>query len=519
MIFLNELNIYPSISKERLEKIHAVTKQKQHDIHNLLDTSYIHTQDSFYESRNIFKNNLVANKLKTIIRESEFLKNLNECQRSDPYVLRSLVEIINSKDSNGSTPIMKTVKHNDIKALNYLLKKLTCKISIHNNIYPNNKIYFHDILDSKDSDNNTALHFAVNSNLNCYKLILNYMKQNYNNSFDFLLDNVDVEDKAKIKSILLDSYKLIQNSFSLSVFWDNEHCNTQYPEEALRYNIISSTMYNCKQTLYEFFSKSRNISRQKLNTILNIEQFCCKLDNLTNKSPDIYVYKFKILTEPWIPNGLTLVMQACKNDDFKTLSTLLNEIESTKKHLPDDFEYENYLDITTSNYNTALSFAIENKSLKCVKLLLQFKPTLGNDFEYSKCNSYILQAIYKKDVKILNLLIKHYNNQHNNINSLKNYLSATTQKSNYLSPLVVAINNNDIECASLLFEKYSVPMPEQYKSKYDSLLNSYKKKYRKNKGNFIFRITKNILNSIVSILYFLGIIEFKNSAQDILPAN
>lgn len=508
---MTQLTLYPNINQKRLEKIHNITIQKQYDIHNLLDNSYRNTQESHNVLTYVFKRDLMFNKLKTIVRENEFLNNLHEYKRSDPYILKSLIDIINFKDSTGTTPIMKAIEHDDIKTLNYLLKKLTHKINIYNKICPNNKIYLHNILDTKNADNKTALHIAANTNINCYNLILDYMKLNYNNSFEFMLDNMDIQDKQQFRIAFSNSYRLIKNSFSLSVFWNNEHSNTPYSTETLRYNIISNNIYKCKKSLQKLFSESNNITRKKLTKILNIEKLCHKLDNVTTKSPDINLSKLNILTEPDISTGLTPIMQACKNNDFQTLSTLINEIESTKKSLPTDFEYENYLDITDLNYNTALSFAIKNKSIKCINLLLQSGATLGNDFEYTKSDSYILQAIHSKDAKILNLLIQYYKHQHNNVNSLKNYLSATTQKSNYLSPLIVAINNKDIECAMLLFEKYSVPMPEQYKNAYDNLLNNHKKVYPRDKSNFISRIVKNILNSIIFILYFLGIVQVKKS--------
>ena len=53
-------------------------------------------------------------------------------------------------------------------------------------------------------------------------------------------------------------------------------------------------------------------------------------------------------------------------------------------------------------------------------------------------------------------------------------------------------------------------MPEQYKNTYDNLLNN-PKAHSRNKNNFISRIVKNIFNSIIFILYFLGIVQFKNS--------
>ena len=40
-----------------------------------------------------------------------------------------------------------------------------------------NKLYLHNILDTKNNDNKTALQIAANSNIKCYNIILKYLKK------------------------------------------------------------------------------------------------------------------------------------------------------------------------------------------------------------------------------------------------------------------------------------------------------------------------------------------------------
>lgn len=507
---MTELNI--SRNQKSLEKINTISTKKKQSLHNLLDSSYSSKQSSHTFLIQSFSKNILLHKIKSILRENEFLKELNEYKRSDPDILKTLIDIINSKDITGTTPIMKTIAHDDITTLNYLLNKLTCKIAIYNKVSPTNKIYLHNILDTTNSDNQTALHLAARTNINCYNLIMDYMKKNYVDFSKFISNNV-VSDNQQLEFILDKANTLIQNSFSLSIFWASQLPNKLPPLAQLKYNIISSSVHTSQRTLHKILSNNVTLSTQHLRNILSIDTLCKKLDNVHEKDPDIALSKFRILTEPDVSTGLTPIMQACKNDNFQTLSILINEIESIKEYYPFHVEFENYLDIYDNNYNTALSFAIKNKSIKCINLLLQFGATLGNDFEYTKSDSYIIQAINVKNTKILELLIQHYKQKNKNVANLKNYLSATTSKSNYLSPLVVAINNLDINSSRLLFEKYNVPMPEQYKKIYDALLKGNKISPKSTRDNFLTKITRNILNSILSILYFLGIIRFKNTSS------
>lgn len=504
---MTKLDLSANASPKRLTNIHNLTLQKQHAVHKLLDDSYSN-QENFCALTCFLKKSILSYKLKSLIRENDFLKNLGEYNRNDSHILKSIINIINSKDSNGYTPLMKAIEHDDVNTLDYLLKKLTSKLAVYNKLHPANKIYLHNILDIQNNANQTAIHMAAISNINCYKTILKHMKLHYSNSPDFISD---IKNDSLFIDTFSNAHKFIQNSFSLSVYWDSEYSNHLPTLETLQYNIISNTIYKNKQSLQKLFSESGGISKQKLNKKLNISKLRYKLDNITSNDPHIILSKFKILTDPDSSSGLTPVMQACKNNDLQTLSTLINEIESLKKYLPNNLKSQNYLDFTDSNYNTALSFSIKNNSIPCINMLLRYGATLGNDFEYTKSNSYILQAIYSKNPKILDLLIQHYKYTHQNKNSLKHYLSATTYKSNYLSPLIVAINTKEIDCAVLLFEKYSVPMPEQYKPIYDSLLKKGKLTYHRKKDDFISRIVKNLANAIIYILNFLGIIQIKDS--------
>ena len=114
MVFMTQLTLYSDVQQKRLNQIYDITVQKQCAIHTLLDNSYVNTQKSLCTLTHIFKKNIMFNKLKSTVRESEFLKKLNEHKRNDPYILRSIIDIINSKDSTGTTPIMKTINNDDV---------------------------------------------------------------------------------------------------------------------------------------------------------------------------------------------------------------------------------------------------------------------------------------------------------------------------------------------------------------------------------------------------------------------
>ena len=272
------------------------------------------------------------------------------------------------------------------------------------------------------------------------------------------------------------------------------------------------------KSLNKLFSQAsegnRSISKKQLKNALDTTVLCQKLDDANLNSPDIILSRFRVLTDRNPQTGLTPVMQAAKNNDYKTLSILINEISSLQQNYKQTCNASlfNYLNMVDGNYNTALSFAIQNRNLKCVDLLLRSGTSIGTDFEYTKHDSYIIQAIKAHDCKILDLLINHYNRINPDKNSLQNYLCASTSMSDYVSPIGIAISNKDLDCATLLFEKCKIAIPQQFKNEFDRL-----KIHRRNiapeakrTSNIFSTILKNILNSVISLLHFLGILQFKD---------
>ena len=223
--------------------------------------------------------------------------------------------------------------------------------------------------------------------------------------------------------------------------------------------------------------------------------------------------RFRVLTDVNTKTGLTPIMQATKNNDYKTLSLLVREIEYIKKSYYElsDKPLLKYLDITDSNYNTALSYAIKNRSYKCADLLLKTGTTLDSDNERTKCDSYLIQAIKAKDCSILDLVIRSFKRNNSDLD-LKRYLSLNANSCCH-SPIGLAIESGDLDCARLLEERYEVTIPEQHKNSYNQLkLDKQKNMVQGNvtHNNIIIRIFKNILNSIISVLFRIGFVQYKN---------
>ena len=218
-------NIQQPISpNNRFEKIHDVTLERINSLQTLLDSSYKLTANSSNSLFLAFNRKKMLHNIKKIVREKNILGAINESERDNLEVLEGIFNIINSKDANGNTPIMKAIQHDDVKTLDYLLNKITKKIKVYNEKSYKNKIYLHNILDTKNNDNKTALHIASESNLRCYNLILDYMKRSYSdeNKFSFVADKFELPDRKKIKTALNDAEKLIEDSFSLAFFFSKD---------------------------------------------------------------------------------------------------------------------------------------------------------------------------------------------------------------------------------------------------------------------------------------------------------
>lgn len=508
------LNTRPNI---RIERINSIKKRRASKLQAVLDNSYPinwDKKDSFIE---IIKKRYTLYNVKLLVEEAEFLREINESSRNNLDILKSIFDIINTKDVDGNTPITKAVLNDDAQILEYLLKKATSKIKAYNQRSPQNKLYLHNILDTKNNNNKTALQIAAESNIKCYNIILKYININYKDisTLDFMPNNIDLSNMEKIKEAIINTQSIIEKSYSLAIFYYKDS-STKIPSiDKLKANLINNDVCAAKKKLQTLLLKptkpTLSISKKTLKKILDTKKLCEKLDDADKNSRDIILSRLKILTEP--KHGITPIMQVTKMNDCKALSLLISEISSLKQLYTSTYKLRlpNYLDTMDCNYNTALSFAIKNQSLKCVELLLKSGATIGNDFEYSKFDSYIIQAIKVNNQDILQLIIKYYELHHNDKNSLKNYLCATTKISNYISPLGIAIKLKYIDCAILLHSKYNIPIPEQFKDSYKELLA---KKYallpkKHKKYNVIQRVVNNIINSIISLLYFLGIIQFK----------
>ena len=503
-----------NVAQNRINRIHSVKQKRAKKLQTVLDNSYSLNSDSL---TSLIKKKIMLYNVKFLVRENDFLREINESSRNDPNVLESIFDIINTKDINGNTPIVKAILNDDAKTLEYLLEKATSKIKIYNENSPKHKLYLHNILDTKNNVNKTALQIASESNIKCYNIILKYMELNYKDfsTLDFIPNDVDLSNVEKIKNVLLNTQSLIEQSYSLAIFYYKDSSGKIPSVDKLKYNLIINNVCEAKKNLqkhlFEMSKKHKPLSKKTLETILDTKNLCERLDDVDKNSTDIILSRLKILTDS--TNGLTPIMNASKINDYKTLYLLVNTIDSLKKTYVTTYKRNlpNYLDTIDKNYNTALSFAIKNQSIKCIDLLLKFGTTLGNDFEYSKRDSYIIQAINTRNINILKIIIKYYEIKNNDKDSLKNYLCATTKMSNYMTPLEIAIKNQSLDMAILLHDKYNIPIPDKFKEVYKKLLfRRYALIKKKNRNtNFIERIFKNIVNSIISILYFLGIIQFK----------
>ena len=512
-LFQQNLNLQVP-TRDRITKIRYVSERRAKRLQSVLDNAYSSNytmDDSFISS---IKKNFMLYNVKLLVRENEFLREINETSRNDLDVLKSIFNIISTKDINGNTTIAKTILNDDSKTLDYLLKKITCKTKAYNEKSKNDKLYLHSILDAKNNVNKNALQIAAQSNIKCYNIILKYMELNYKDlsKLDFIPNNIDLSDMEKIKTAIFDTQSLIAKSYSLATFY-YRNSSTKIPSiDTLKHALINKNIYEARKNLQKsLFKSNTSLTKKTLDKILDTKRLCEKLDDVDKNSADIILSRLKILTDT--SNELTPIMQATKLNNYKTLSVLISEISSLKNTYAKLYQKKlpNYLDTFDSDYNTALSFAIKNQSVACVDLLLKSGITLGNDFEYSKCDSYVIQAINVNNIQILNLIIKYYQFTNNDKNSLINYLCATTKMSNYIPPLGLALKNESLECAILLHDKYNIPIPYHFKELYRKLLIKKYALIKKKKKNFniIERIFRNIINSIISILYFLGIIQFK----------
>lgn len=518
-------NIKPTIPhNNRLSKIHSITLERMEGLQTLLDNSYALTANSSNALSKALKHRIMLHNVKKLLRENKFLKAINETDKDNLQVLEGIFNIVNSQDANGNTPIMKAIQNDDIETLDYLLNKITTKINIYNEKSPKNKVYLHNILDTRNKDNKTALHIAASCNLKCYNLILNYMELNYSDSskFNFVTDAFNLPDRQKIKNALSDTQALIKSSFSLAVYFSKDNGPVMPSLETLKSDLISSDISKTKTSLNKLFSRAnesnKSISRKQLKNALSTKELCEKLDNIDLNSPDIILSRFRVLTDKNALTDLSPVMQAAKNNDYKTLSLLISEISSLQQAYTKacNKPLYNYLNMVDNNYNTALSFAIKNRSVKCVNLLLKSGTSIGTDFEFTKHDSYIIQAIKARNCDILKLLIEHYKSINHDANSLRNYLSATTAMSNYNEPIGIAISNGDLACANLLLERCNIAIPQQFKNSYDRLKVRRRDIAAKvnhnnhhNNTNIFSTILKNIVNSIISLLHFLGIVQFR----------
>ena len=513
----------PILKDNRFDKIHNVTLERINSLQTLLDNSYTLSANSSNSLSLIFSRKKMLHNIKKLVRERTFLNAINESERDNLEVLEGILNIINSKDNNGNTPIMKAIQHDDIETLDYLLNKITTKIKVYNEKSQKNKIYLHNILDTKNNENKTALHIASECNLKCYNLILDYMKRNYSddNKYNFVADRFDLPDRKKIKSALDDSEKLIEDSFSLAFYFSKDKKALLPSIDKLKSNLINSSISDAKKTLDNLFNDAvkanKSISKKELKKVFNSNTLCEKID-LNKNNPDILLSRYKVLTDINTSTGLTPVMQAAKNDDYKTLSLLIREIEYARKSYYEhsDKPLTNYLDVVDSNYNTALSFAIKNKSIKCVDLLLKSGTTLGGDIEKSTRNSYAMQAVKVHDYNILDSVIRSFKRINKDDNVVKDYLSWKDPNSKLLDPISFAIESEDFACALLLDERYKVDILPKYKNAYDNLKLEHKKLLLQENArpeNVIIRIFINIYNSIVALLTRIGVFQIKTKEQ------